>query len=800
MMNKYCLFLLFFAFFTHNLTAQQPNPNLLNRRWKADWIAPQNVNLKDFGVYHFRKNFELAQKPSQFIINVSGDNRYRVFVNGNYIGAGPARSDLMHWNYETYDIAQYLQQGKNTIAAVVWNFGEYMPVAQMSNKTGFIVQGNSIAEEIVNTNRGWKVLQNKGYKALPVDGAKLQTYIVVGCGEEVDASKYPFGWEKTDFDDKMWENAKSLEAGYAPGSGSGAGWYLVPRTIPQMEEIYQPMKEIRRFSNIADANMTDKWLKGTGTLTIPANTKTSILVDQNFETVAYPEMTVSGGKGSSIQFKYAEALFDDKRQKGNRNEISGREMIGNTDIFRPDGAVKRTFRPLWFRTFRYIELEIETKTEPLTINSFYGLKTGYPFEEKASFSSKDDQSLSNIWKVGWQTARLCGGENYFDCPYYEQLQYTGDTRIQALISLYVSGDDRLVRKALMDFDNSTISEGLTQSRYPSNTTQIIPPFSLYWVSMTYDYWMHRKDDKFIKSLLPNVEKVLAWYERKFDSQKNMLGPVNWWPFVDWAKPWQWDEMADIGGVPSGATKGNSSILSFQYAYTLRQAAAIFETYGQKEKSIYYRTLADLISKSTYELCYDSSRGEVADTPEKKVFSQHANIMALLSNSVPKANEKAIMEKILNDNSLIQATFYFKFYLTQALKKVGMADRYHSTLQPWRDMINMGLTTFAEKEEPTRSDCHAWSASPNYDFLATICGIMPAAPAFEEVLIQPALGILDDAEGKMPHPQGEIKVSLKRKGKTGISAEISLPQNLTGRFVWNGKLETLKGGKQTVSID
>ncbi|PWK26906.1 alpha-L-rhamnosidase-like protein [Arcicella aurantiaca] len=799
-MNKYFSLLLLFLLTLSKITAQEPAPNLLNRRWRADWIAPQNVNLKDFGVYHFRKNFELSQKPTQFIINVSGDNRYRVFVNGNYIGAGPARSDLMHWNFETYDIAQYLQQGKNTIAAVVWNFGDYMPVAQMSNKTGFIVQGNSTIEAVVNTNKTWKVTQNKAYKPIPVDGAKLQTYIVVGCGEEVDASKYPFGWEKTDFDDKSWEIAKTLEAGYATGSGSGAGWYLVPRTIPQMEEIYQPLKEIRRFSNISDANMTDKWLKGTGVITIPANTKTTILLDQNFETVAYPEMTVSGGKGASIQLMYAEALIDDKRQKGNRNEISGRKMIGNADIFRPDGAIKRTFKTLWFRTFRYIELEIETKADPLTINSFYGLKTGYPFEEKASFSSKDDQSLSNIWKVGWQTARLCGGENYFDCPYYEQLQYTGDTRIQALISLYVSGDDRLVRKALTDFDNSTISEGLTQSRYPSNTPQLIPPFSLYWVSMTYDYWMHRKDDKFVKSLLPNVEKVLAWYERKFDAQKNMLGPVNWWPFVDWAKPWQWDEMAGIGGVPSGATKGNSSILSFQYAYTLRQAAAIFETYGQKDKAIYCRTLADLISKSTYELCYDATKGEVADTPEKKAFSQHANIMALLSNSVPKANEKAIMDKILNDNSLIQATFYFKFYLTQALKKVGMADRYHGTLQPWRDMINMGLTTFAEKEEPTRSDCHAWSASPNYDFLATICGIMPDAPAFEEVLIQPALGILDDAEGKMPHPQGEIKVNLKRKGKTGISAEINLPQNLKGRFVWNGKTEPLKGGKQTVSID
>ena len=799
-MKKLLNLIIILVIFAQKNFAQQPSENIVNFRWKAEWIAPQNVNLKEFGVYHFRKNFDLTKKPNQFIINVSGDNRYRLFVNGNYIGAGPARGDLMHWNFETFDIAEYLQQGKNTIAAVVWNFGKYKPVAQISNKTGFILQGNSSVEELTNTNSSWKVIQNLAYKALPVDMAKLQTYIVVGCGEEVEGNNYPYGWEKNDFDDISWQTAQTLEAGFPTGAGSGAEWYLVPRTIPQMEEIYQPIKEIRRFTNLKDEQVNDKWLKGTGTFTIPANTKTTILLDQTFETVAYPVMTVSGGKASSIQFTYAEALVNDKQEKGNRNEISGRKIIGNTDIFRPNGSSKSTFQPLWFRTFRYIELAIETQSEPLVINSFYGLKTGYPFIEKASFSSKDDKFMSDIWRVGWQTARLCGGENYFDCPYYEQLQYTGDTRIQSLISLYVSGDDRLMRKALMDFDNSTISEGLTQSRYPSNTTQIIPTFSLFWVSMTYDYWMHRKDDKFVQSLLPNVEKVLAWYEKKLDPKKNVLGPINWWPFVDWAKPWQWDDVASIGGVPAGATKGNSSIISFQYAYTLRQAAAIFETFGQKDKSIYYKTLADLISKSTYELCYDSAKGEVSDTPDKKIFSQHANIFALLSNSVPKANEKAIMEKILNDDSLIQTTFYFKFYLTQALKKVGMGERYHSTLQPWRDMVNMGLTTFAEKEEPTRSDCHAWSASPNYDFLATVCGIMPDAPGFEEVLIQPALGILDDAEGKMPHPKGEIKVSIKRKDKSGIIAEITLPENTNGRFVWNGKTLPLKGGKQVVFLE
>jgi hypothetical protein len=109
------------------------------------------------------------------------------------------------------------------------------------------------------------------------------------------------------------------------------------------------------------------------------------------------------------------------------------------------------------------------------------------------------------------------------------------------------------------------------------------------------------------------------------------------------------------------------------------------------------------------------------------------------------------------------------------------------------MLEMGLTTFAEKPEPARSDCHAWSASPNYDFLSTICGIMPDKPGFATVRISPALGELTEAVATMPHPAGEIKVNLQRKGKNGIFAEVILPPNLTGIFVWQDKEIQLRSG-------
>lgn len=765
------------------------NPDLLTKHWPASWISHPTASLKDFGVFHFRRTFDLKSQPEKFVIHVSADNRYRLFVNGHSICRGPARGDLMHWRFETVDIAPHLVKGKNTIAAVVWNFGEFIPAAQITLRTAFVLQADNPKFNLVNTDRKWKVLQDLAYSPLR---PSLNSFNVVGPGEKVIAEKYPWDWQQTDFNDSIWPRVRLLGNAVPPGVATDNAWMLVPRTIPLMEDKLQRSNKVRRVTGI---EINDNFFDTPQNLTVPANTRATILLDQTFLTTAYPEISVSGGKDSQITLTYSEALFDSKRQKGNRNEIEGRKIKGFSDIFLPDGGDNRLFTTLWFRTWRYLQIEIQTKDQSLKINDFYGRFTAYPFKENAAFSSSDP-SLKNIWDVGWRTARLCANETYFDCPYYEQLQYVGDTRIQALISLYVSGDDRLMRNAIATFDNSRIPDGLTQSRYPCSSMQIIPPYSLLWIAMIHDYWMHCDDSKFVKSYLDGIDSVLNWHQN-YIGANGMLGPTPWWNFVDWS--WPWDNRKGVGGVPPGADRGRSSILTLQYVYALNYAAELNEYFGRRYYANRYRKLARSLKKVVRKLCWDDNRGLLADTTDKNIFSQHANTLAVLVDLIPPKQQKKIMEKVISEKDLTQCTFYFRFYIVRAIEKVGLAEQYIEMLRPWRDMLKIGLTTFAENPEPTRSDCHAWSASPNYDLLATVCGIKPSKPGFKSVSIEPHLGPLTWVEGKMPHPLGEIKVRLERSGKTGIKGRIILPQGLTGKFTWNGKSARLKPGSQTVNM-
>ena len=767
------------------------NPELLRKPWDAKWISyPDNSNM-DYGVYLFRKEISIETKPDKFIIHVSADNRYKLYVNGVYICNGPARSHFYKWNFESIDISSYLHSGKNIISAIVWNFGWQRPLAQISEQTGFIIQGDTKDENIINSDNSWAVFKDVAYKPLSVN---INQYYAAGVGEEFNSEVHPWNWMDSDFNAQGWKQAQIVETAKPVGCmgewGGISSHLLSKREIPLMEEKEQRYFKIRR-SDIT--NIPTGFLMGKSPITIPANSKVKILIDQNVLTTAYPVLNFSKGGKSTIKLTYAESLLDSKGNKGNRNDIENKHITGNSDLISCDGANNRIFQTLWWRTFRYVEIEIETKAEPLILNDFYSIFSAYPLEEKASFDC-DNPQLKDIWNVGWRTQRLCANETFFDCPYYEQLQYIGDSRIQALVSTYVSGDSRLVKNAISVLHDSQLPMGITQSRFPSNQTQIIPTFSMVWVTMVYDYWMLNDDSTFVKSMIPGIQETLNWFRNRIDSS-GMLGPVEWWDFVDWTYSKGWDN-----GNPPAAHTGNSAILSLQYVYTLEKAAVVFDAYKMADMAVEYRNLADKIKNAVFSTCFDSNKGLIADSPEKNTFSQHANILAILTNTFPKITNKAkIVSAILNDKDLAQCTLYFKFYLFEALQEAGQADQFIAALVPWEKMVDSGLSTFAETPDPTRSDCHAWSASPVYYFLSLVSGIQPASPGFKTVRIEPSFGSLKKIDATVPHKLGSIRVKLQKDDKNSLHGEVTLPIHLGGVFIWNGVQKQLEGGINNIDI-
>jgi alpha-L-rhamnosidase len=765
--------------------------------WSAQWITAAGVAERDEVVLHFRKTMELKEAPTKFVVDVSADNQFILYVNGVEAGRGPSRADLAHWRYETYDIGPLLHAGRNVLAATVWHFGTHAAIAQMSERVGFLLHGAGEAERGANTNVTWEVEEETGISLLK---PKVNGYFAAEPGERWDGGR--FDWYATGAipsanERSLWKKAVRLGRGaLREEQDAPNNWQLVRDSLPPMERAeVAPGKVVRTSCAAASGSFLREGM------TLPARSKCSVLVDSGELTTGYPVVTVSEGHGTTIRLTHAEALVDDKGQKGNRNQIEGKHIEGVADEFLPGGgSSKREFSPLSWRTWRYLQIDVETYDEPVKIEALRTWFSAYPLVEKAYFRA-DDASLEPIWKIGWRTARLDAHDTYMDTPYWERLQYIGDTRIQALISYTVAGDDRLARQAIAAFNDSRVPDGLTQSRYPSSLVQMIPTFSLMWAGMVHDFWMYRGDAEFVRGQVPGTRTALDWFLRR-QRADGLLGRISWWPFVDWGADFK-------DGVPTQDEDGGSAVMTLQFVEALRDGAELERAFGEANVVEKYEKAAERASEAVRKLCWNEKFGLLADTPAQKHFSQHANILGVWLDVIPAERQKEVLAKILSKSdagiaasgevpAMTAATYYFRFYLARAVEHAGMGDEYLKLLGPWREMVGLGLTTWAESPEPTRSDSHAWSAHPNYDFLRIVAGIRPGSAGFDKVVIEPHLGELKEVKAAMPVPQGMVEVEYRRVGN-GLEAKVTLPAGISGELVWNRKLTSLHGGENVSTL-
>lgn len=755
------------------------------------WISYPTAQVLEYGVYHFRKSFDLTQVPDQLIVHVSADNRYNLFVNGRRVCYGPAKGDLQTYKYDVVDIAPFLQPGNNQLAALVYQAGKDKPMSFFSVQTAFFLRAADSTFSAIDTDAGWKVYQNPAYR--PVSYYEMlfkerwfYGYYACGPGDEVFADTYPWGWEQADFDDSEWQAAEVLRFQAEP-------WKLVPRNIPFMADHRESPARIRQAKGV---DIPSGFLSHQGPITVPAHTQASILLDYEIFTMGYPELTVDRGKGASIQIKYAEALYEAVNLKAHRDSVDGLTMYGVWDVFHADGA-RRTFRPLWKRAFRYVQLNIQTGAEPLEVHTFESEYSGYPYPNMATFTSNDPR-LNEIFEMCLRTLRMCSGETYYDTPYYEQLSYGGDNRPIAALSTYNSTDDRLLREVMRLYPQSVNKEtGLFKSAYPSRFDFDMGSWSLAWIQSLHDYYYIRGDSAYIRPFVDDIEGVLRFYERHLDESLGILGTVKNQNFMDWS--------ITKGSIPRSNERRemiHSTMLSLYVIHTLDCTEWLFTQLGLTEKAQHWAALADRMKAAVYTHCWDPEAGLFADHPGEKVFSQHSNILAILCDVVTPTQQQTLMTRILSEDLFTEyASSYFSFLLFKAMVKTGMEERLVGQFDFWQQYLDRGHTTAGETgfASHDRSDCHAWSAHPAYYLLSSVCGIQPGSIGFGTVRIEPHLNGLTSVSATLPHPQGEIRVAYQVKGQH-LEAEIILPAGLSGEWVWGESREPLDAGSNRLRVN
>jgi len=746
----------------------------------------------------FRRVFDLARVPRHFFVRISADNRYVLYVNGKRVAAGPSRGDLEHWRYERLDLTAHLRAGRNVIAAQVWNDGQFAPLAQISARTAFLMSAENKEQGIVNSGPQWQVrIDGSRTPGNGMDQLNKQvgpTYYVAGAPEAFDGRLFVTDWALAH------SSAKDRVAAVdAVRESETQPWKLIADELPQMAYARAGGGRVVRSHGVVAGKFPN------GTVTVAANSEAVILLDAGQVQAAYPRLTVSGGRDAKIAITYVEALYgDDKQRLHDRAQVAGGTALGLTDTFMPDGRPHMRFEPFWWRAWRFAEIRVKTGDQPVRLERFERFLTGFPFQTRARFVSNDSE-LNRIWQIGWNTVQLDAHETFMDTAYWEQLQYVGDTRIEALVVAAVTGDNRLPAKAITMFDASRLNGDITQSAWPSRGTQWIPPFALIWVGMVHDYWMHQTDSGIVASVMPGVRATLDWYTQKV-GENGLVDRTPGWNFIDWRPNLQHTPNAGVGASPARLPNDaddtmhrNACILSLFYIGALQQAAELELAVGDAGRHGMDDDQAARISMAVQKQCWSPEHRLYADGPDLLDYSQQANILAVLYDVAPKSDQAAILDRIMVKNGgidppagLTGVTYYFAFYLAQALDHAGLADRYLELLAPWRSMAERHFTTWPETPDPSRSDSHAWSAHPTVDLLGLVAGIQPSSPGFASVRIAPHLGSLTDVDAAMPLPQGLAEVKYIRRGEM-LTATIKLPARVSGTFVWAGQTTPLHPG-------
>lgn len=728
----------------------------------AQWIRIPPDELKQKQIYHgdlggrfaYFRCEQVLPENARLTVCITAVSRYRLWVNGQPVLSGPCKGDPGRQYYETVDLTPCLRGGKNVFAVqVLYNDPDIARdqtderaaiygVAGAGNShalavEGIIQDGNGKSIGSVSTGEAdWRVWLDSSFYL-----KSTQYSIYLGAVEEsIDFSLSLCDWKTMDYDASSWMPALPYGPVIPSTTFQRVGLiprvHVIPREIPLLEEREAGFAQI-----------------------IPGENGT--VLDAGVHVNGYPRFVFDGAAGTEITITYLER-FGDGTDGQRIDDLKG-SVSGRADHIVLNGR-RLCYEPFWVRTFRYIVIQGGQLSQPPAYR-----KTAYPLPVQSSISSSAPW-LGRLWTMCLRTLQNCMLETYMDCPYYEQLQFIMDTRLQMLFTYAVSSDTRLARKALLDFHCGMLPNGLLPGKTPTAYLQVISTFSLHYVFALWEYVEHTGDVELGRRYRPDIDRILDCFDSRRD-QSGLVGVIEPWAFIDWQDGWK-----ETGGVPRAYFEGPSTIINLMYAYALECGAKLYEATGRPGTADEYRQRRADILQRVRDTCFDPDKGMVREGPACPEFTRHAQAWAVVNGML---DEMESIRALKSAVSCPPCSFAASFEWFRALEKAGMEEQLRLDLDAWIGLMDRGSTTCPEEPHHPRSECHAWSALPLYEFMHTLAGIRQENGV---IVIRPHLLDLPDLSGSAATPFGVVRFAYRRTDDGAWQYWIRLPDGTKGVLI------------------
>ncbi len=746
---------------------------------KARWIWPNLFASDNFNKYaQFRDTFNLKKVPARASLYITADQNYRLYVNGIFVNSGPARGYQHSMPFDEIDVAKFLREGKNVIAIRAYNLG--------GSNFQYLSQGVAGLLYALDLGEGRAIVSRGNVPCRVQNGCErdtAQTSIQTNRQEHIDLRLEDPKWAKIDFDDSKWGKPEGSRVYNAMPYYS-----FEVRGIPMPEQFKMNCARLvalgegdskcdsTRFRNVCELADLEK-VKVSSCVSqafadVPSTQKGKVreyLFDFGKMLVGFPVIKIEGAKGGEIIDIIYDENVDSNLRILNRWATHSAPAFGSRVICR-EGSQEHQFFHL--AGYRYALVRVKGNMQNLKITPSI-VWSAYPLGNKGVFKTSDSE-VQKIWDACVQTQRICALDAYVDTPYREQVQWWGDARVQAWNTFFISGDAQLLRRGIRSISMQKVPNGLTYGHAPTMAHHcILPDFSLVWILTLYDYYWQTGSLEAYTAHKDTAESIIKYFETHKNAKTGLVEfDPRYWLFLDWTRIQK---------------NGQPAVLNLWYLYTLEKLTEMCAQNGLPEDAKKYADLAKTMRASIEKNLLDGDGlicdGILNDGKRNTAKNMHAQVLGKMCNikglDFAKAKEQIIMPMVRDGifTASRPSSYWVVYVLQELVKDKSSREVFNFIKKYWKPFADFGTAWENYPSKVTdNSFSHAWSAHPTFLFPQILGGITQLAPAWKKVSINPNF-FVDDVEISYPTPQGDLKVSYKKKSDGSYDLKIDAPKGM-----------------------
>jgi alpha-L-rhamnosidase len=682
-----------------------------------------------------RKRFTLDDVPRAARLRLTADDYAKVWVNGHFVGQGPAPGFVWQTFVSEWDVAPYLREGENVLAVHVYYQGMISRVwnsadQRMGLAAALEITGADGATATIVSDASWRSrIVGKPTTVTVEDHFRRRSpeeyYLPSHSGgmigsltafqENWDARELPAGWREPGFDDGEWGVPSAVAL-------AETDYTFMPQPTPPLEH--------RRLAPAAVRTL------GPG----------HYLLDFGHALAGTVGLRLPGRDGHVVELRHAEELEPDGTAR-----YRTRCNCVYQEFWTLSGAAECVLEPFDYKGFRYVE--VLGATAPLSAANAWVDIRHYPLPEDIHFSSTDPL-LDRIWRLCTEALTWCGQEGSVDCPNREKGQYLGDMPHFLQTHVRYTGDTRLMRKALGQFAaTARVIPGLLCIA-PGTFNFEIADFSLLFPEQVEFLYWQTGDRTLLDEFLPVAEGVLAHYGRFADAHGLItIPPGEAWDLVDHP----YGTMTDGYDRKDGEPHAVMNLLWYgahAAVARLRQWAGLPPADNAPLRC------------ALQEAFVAPGQGGFVDRRGSSHTSLHANALALYVGAADAAAKPAVLSLLANKRMACGP--HLAYFLLHALFREGQADLAYSLMagrdpNSWAAMLDQGATAAMEvwrlEQKANATWCHSWAVTPIALLIHYVLGLTPAAPGWTALRLA-------------PHPPAALAgCALQVRLPNGITAEV-----------------------------